>query len=84
MTLRCGRAVLPPFLSFEVTLFGNPGKMHVVQEIPTYDIATKPNANKSHEELLDELAEPQKRRFATIISEHIEAARAAADEFTSG
>ncbi len=34
--------------------------------------------------LLDELAEPQKRRFATIISEHIETARAAADEFTSG
>ena len=34
--------------------------------------------------LLDGLAEPQKRRFATIISEHIEAARTAADEFTSG
>ncbi len=34
--------------------------------------------------LLDGLSEPQKERFAAIISEHIEAARAAADEFTSG
>ena len=47
------------------------------------DFSNRRGDGQAGPSLLDGLSEPQKRRFAAIICEHIEAARAAADEFTS-